>query len=206
MYVFRLKEPLRRANRKECELYSSYRKTLEEDFNKRCGYCDDSNEYRMRNFAIDHFVPQNPVDFVNDIAPNYYYNLVYSCNFCNSSKSNKWPTRDCKVYNDGKSGFIEPTTVDYTNLFKRNSLGEIICNGNNPDIAKYVIRELNLWYPVHHITWKLERVKKLGDEVKAKILNVIDADIRKELESTHYEILQEIEGLYQNLFTTINEK
>ncbi len=206
MYVFRLKEPIRRADRRECKIYTSYAKTLREDFNNRCGYCDDSGELGLRNFAIDHFVPQNPIDFVNDIAPNYYYNLVYSCNFCNSSKSNKWPTKDSKIFNDGNVGFIEPTTVDYTNLFKRSALGEIICNGQKPSIADYIIRELKLWYPVHHITWRLERVKKLGEEVKAKILNVTDDDIKKELEATHYEILKEIDDLYQNLFTTINEK
>jgi hypothetical protein len=206
MHPFRLGEPDRRKGRVVCELYTSYRKNLKEDFNDRCGYCDDTDKLKLRNFAIDHFVPQNPIGFVNSIPPNDYYNLVYSCNFCNSSKSNKWPSNDEKVYNDGNEGFIDPTTVQYTNTFKRNHLGKIECNGISPNLAEYIINELKLWYPVHQITWKLERVKVQESLVKEKIKNVKDNVLKAELEKIHYDILQELEDLYENLFTKVNEK
>lgn len=206
MYPFREGEPQRRKNRAVCELYTSYLKTLKEDFNDRCGYCNDTDKLKLRNFAIDHFVPQNPIGFVNNIPPNNYYNLVYSCNFCNSSKSNTWPTNDETIYNDGNEGFIDPTTVQYTNVFKRNHIGKIECNGISPNLAEYIIKELKLWYPVHEITWKLERVKIQEAEVQEKIKNVKDDVLKAELEKIHSEIRAELGDLYGNLFTTVNEK
>ena len=72
MPVFRELTPNRRPDRKECKHYRSYRKTLREDFNNRCGYCDDSDRLRIRSFTIDHFVPQNPKDFRQMITTIWY--------------------------------------------------------------------------------------------------------------------------------------
>ncbi len=200
MYPFREKTPKRRDNPAKREKYSSHKNDLREDFNRRCGYCDDTDFRRIRSFAIDHFVPKTPKDFTHDVKPNFYYNLVYACFFCNGAKSNKWITKDASIHNDGKQGFIEPTSEDYTNLLKRDKDGSIICNGVNADLSQYIIEELKLWYPVHRITWRIEKVNNLKIKVASAINEVVDEIKRKELKELHYEILVELDSLIENLF------
>src|SRR5688500_7845216 len=120
MYPFKDATPKRRIDREECVHYESYRKTLREDFLSRCGYCGDIDVLRIRSFTIDHFVPQKPKNFSHTILANNYYNLVYSCRYCNSAKTNKWPTNDPALPNDGKVGFVEPTLELYTGMYQRD--------------------------------------------------------------------------------------
>lgn len=201
MYPFRNKTPKRREDAKEREKYESHRKDLREDFNERCGYCDDTDFFKIRSFAIDHFVPRNPKDFNHTIKPNFYYNLVYACNFCNGAKTNKWITKDALIHNDGKQGFIEPTSEEYTNLFKRDKDGTIVCNGINANLSEYIIKELKLWYPVHRITWKLERLNNLEKRVSKEIEKLEDLSLKTQLESTQNEVRGILIELFRNLFT-----
>jgi uncharacterized protein (TIGR02646 family) len=178
MHPFRKVTPKRRPDRAKCEHYTSYRDTLREDFNKRCGYCDDADFFRIRSFTIDHFVPRNPKDFTHDIEPNYYYNLVYACYFCNSAKSNKWLTTDATESHNGAQGFIDPTTDEYTNFFRRDKNGRIQSNGVNDILAQFIIDELNFWLPIHQITWKLERLAILADAIQEQIKQEADETLR----------------------------
>jgi HNH endonuclease len=200
MNPFRNKTPQRRANRTPCEHYRSYRETLREDFNKRCGYCDDSDHFSIRSFAIDHFVPQNPKGFTHNIEPNYYYNLVWACSYCNLAKSNEWFTNVAEIHNDGNKGFLEPTNEEYTNLFKRDKDGKIICNDINPSLAEDIIDKVKLWYPVHNITWRLEKLDFLEKLVSYKILQLENSPFRDELTATQNEIRGILIDLYRCLF------
>ena len=164
MSSFRDHQPKRRPNRAECEKYTSYRKTLRADFQKRCGYCNDFD--RMRIFAIDHFLPQKPLGCTHTIAPNYYYNLVYACMHCNLAKSNKWPTNDPTLSNDGLVGFIDPELPAYADLFERNDFGEIIPRDGN-ELGKYIIQELKLWLPIHAKTWQFERLRYYEEKLNS---------------------------------------
>ncbi len=197
MPVFRELTPVRRPDRKECKNYNSYHKTLREDFNNRCGYCDDSDKLRIRSFTIDHFVPQNPKDFTHDIPVNYYYNLVYACNYCNFSKANKWPTKNAGIHNNGREGFIDPTEESYTELFKRSATGKIIpSDDNNNDLANYILAELKLWFPIHERMWKWERLISLEEKLKAKLELVKD----QELKEKHYQALLDLNSIRKNIF------
>lgn len=200
MNPFREKTPCRRPDRAECEHYSSYKDTLREDFNRRCGYCDNFDRFRIRSFTIDHFVPRNPKDFTHDIKPNYYYNLVYACWICNSAKSNKWFTNDADLHNDGKTGFIEPTSDEYTSLFKRDKNGVIQSSGINDLLASHIIEELKLWYALHSIIWKLERLNKLKFRVANEIQKVPDETSKNDLRDAHYEILKKLDFLIDGFF------
>lgn len=200
MYPFRKKTPKRRAEAKERTNYSSHKKDLREDFNNRCGYCDDADFFKLRSFAIDHFVPKTPKDFTHDIEPNYYYNLVWACNFCNGAKSNKWITKNAAVHNDGEQGFIEPTSEEYTNLFKRDKDGSIKCNGVNASLSRYIIEELKLWYPIHRITWKLEKINQLEKNVSAEMQRLEDSPFKNELEVMQNEIRGILIELFRILF------
>lgn len=195
MNPFRYKIPQHRNNRKECEHYSSYKDTLEADFNNRCGYCNDLNTYRINNFAIDHFVPQNPNGFAHNIKPNYYYNLVYSCHYCNNSKSNKWPTQDANIHNDGISGFVLPTSKKYGELLYRDKDGTILPMNNTP-LASYIIKELNLKHPIHSLLWRFEKVLELEKQVKEKLKVRNDEDLK----NLHYELTKEVTDIVRNIF------
>ncbi|MCP4109916.1 MAG: HNH endonuclease [Desulfobacteraceae bacterium] len=195
MPVFRELTPVRRPDRKGCKNYNSYHKTLREDFNNRCGYCDDSDKLRIRSFTIDHFVPQNPRDFTHDIPANYYCNLVYACNYCNSSKANKWPTNNAEIHNNGREGFIDPTEESYTELFKRSATGKIIPSEDS-HLANYILAELKLWLPIHEKMWKLERLNSLEEKIKTKLELVKD----QELKEKHYQVMLELDAIIKNIF------
>lgn len=200
MSIFRGITPTHDPDREECEKYESYRGTLERDFNKRCGYCDDSNSIRIRSFAIDHFVPRTPIDFTHDIKPNYYLNLMYSCSYCNRAKSNKWPTKDAKIPNDGKVGFVNPTTKDYDSLFERDKDGTINAVNNHP-LAIYIIENLGLKNPIHSLMWRFEKLRKLEADVEKKLSIIGDNSLILE----HYAILKGYKEVVDKIFLT-NDK
>lgn len=200
MYKFRESTPSRRDNRAVCKHYTSYRDTLKEDFGNRCGYCNDLDKYRIRSYTIDHFVPQNPADFVHRLAPNDYYNLVYACRYCNSAKTNKWPTKDERVHHNGKEGFIDPVADEYTDMYHRSSSGRIEPKDPNNELAQYIIDELNLWKPIHERMWKIEKVDFLIDELEIKI-SVSTNQVQKEtLEMIHYKLLKSWRAIQKGIF------
>lgn len=206
MEPFREKMPVRRLNRKECKHYSSYHDTLREDFNQRCGYCDDNDLYRIRSFTIDHFIPQNPDGFTHDVKSNYYYNLVYSCRYCNSSKTNKWPSKDANnsICDDGQKGFIDPVDKNYSDLFERSSDGKIILTDSSNHLAKYIHNELKLWLTIHERMWKLEKTKKLNELIKEKLKEITDPKLKAAMEHLQYKALLILEEIQSNIFVQNN--
>ena len=86
--LFREHTPQRRDNIEEKKNYRDYRIPLREDFNYRCGYCDDRDFPRVEYFEIDHLIPQKIMKVKKD---NDYKNLVYACHSCNNAKRAKWP-------------------------------------------------------------------------------------------------------------------
>ena len=122
MYDFIKETPKHRDNPPIYASYSQYRDILLVDFKKRCAYCNDNHNYRIRSFAIDHFVPCTPKNFVPTIPKNRYDNLIYSCSYCNRAKWDKWPTNDENIPNQNNKGFVDPTLEIYdTHLYRTNS-------------------------------------------------------------------------------------
>ncbi|AEA45007.1 HNH endonuclease [Fluviicola taffensis] len=200
MYPFRIKTPEHRPDRAVCDHYSSYRTTLREDFENRCGYCDSLDLIRIRSFAIDHFIPQKPKDFTHTVPPNDYYNLIYACNYCNTYKSNKWPTKDASHPNDGKEGFIKPTIDDYKSRFNRSKEGRIIPVNEGDLVAKYIIDELKLWLPVHELMWKLEKLKSQNDKINSALEKITDETLRSEVQGVHYQVLLMLNQIQDSIF------
>lgn len=200
MHPFRKKTPLRRKDRAKCKNYNSYRDTLREDFNQRCGYCDDLDIYRIRSFTIDHFVPQNPTEFTCTIAPNYYYNLVYACRYCNAAKTNKWPSKDEKIHHNGKEGFIDPVEKIYTELYQRTSTGRIEPVNSEDELAWFIISELKLWKPIHERMWKLEKVDLLIEKIEEKLNMISDPILKEQMESIHYNLLKTWREIQKGIF------
>lgn len=200
MAVFREVLPSRRLNRNVCEKYSSYLKTLRSDFVFRCGYCNDPDRFRIRSFTIDHFVPRNPTGWTHTILDNHYYNLVYSCRYCNSAKTNKWPTKDAMLHHDGVMGFIDPCETSYSDLFERKDSGQIVAKDPDNALAAWILDELNLWYPIHERMWKLEKIKTENEQLKLLLSNMEDGPLKENMQKIHYEILQSLEEVQSAIF------
>jgi hypothetical protein len=205
MNPFRLTTPTRRENRAVCEHYTSYRKTLIEDFNSRCGYCDDHHLYRIRSFTIDHFVPQKPANFKCTIPANHYYNLIYACRYCNEAKTNKWPTDDEKIHHNGEIGFIEPVNQEYTDLYKRSLHGRIEPVDESNKLAQYIIKEVKLWKPVHERMWKLEKVDNQINLIEEKLKAITDLNLRQEMETLRNELSNSWREIQKGIFTENEE-
>ena len=151
---FRERTPVRRTNSKLVNDYREFKTDLKEDFNCRCGYCNDHDYFRTADYQIDHFVPRTKL---KSIKPTDYSNLVYACRSCNRAKWNKWPSGDEKIANDGKEGFIDPCNTEYDKQFSRNARGEII---PNTPLGVWMWKALNFGNPVHCVVWKLEQILK----------------------------------------------
>lgn len=99
----------RRSGITKLKKYSEAREILAEDFKNICGYCGKDSHIMHERFHVDHFVPVS----LNPERENDYYNLVWACPKCNLVKSNKWPTENKEIANDGNKGFVDPATEEY---------------------------------------------------------------------------------------------
>ncbi len=144
--------------------YTSFKLYIREDFNKRCGYCDDLDIYHggVRGYQIDHFKPHSISKF--SYLKEEYENLVYSCPFCNRAKSNKWEDID---------GFIDPCEEEYDNHLERNNKGQIISKSIR---GVYIYKNLNLYLKRHELLWIIEKIIQQKEEL------II---FKKTLEKTH---------------------
>ncbi|MCT4327740.1 HNH endonuclease [Elizabethkingia anophelis] len=175
--------------------YNQYRPILREDFNKRCAYCRDLDQYKISNFSIDHYVPRNPKGCVSTIPDNQYDNLIYACSYCNRAKWNKWPTMDTSIENDGNIGFLKPTSNEYRNLFYRTRDGKIFPKPDTP-LASYIWEELKLWFPIHSLMWRIEKLMELDDKINKRL----ESSPNDELEKIHYEITKAIVKICKDIF------
>lgn len=156
---FREHTPSRRVNQKKYADYYAYKESLRNDFNSRCGYCDDPERFSDAPFQIDHFIPKAALQ---KIAENDYANLVYACRRCNRAKWDKWPTGDENISNNGVEGFIDPCDPKYDEQFERNERGEII---STTPLGDWMWKELNLGNAAHRIIWTLSQIRKEIDSI-----------------------------------------
>ncbi len=168
---FRETPPIKRASPKVVKKYREYKPYLKEDYHSNCGYCNDPDHWcgGWRFYQLDHFVPQK---YLVTISKTEYSNLVYTCFFCNNSKRAKWPTKDEKIANDGKEGFVHPIEADYVDHLHRDSYGRII---PTTDVGKYMVKAMKLHLKRHAIIWNLEQLQKRMDEIEIEY-NKIAAD------------------------------
>jgi len=164
-------KPIRTCT-KICTRYTSFKPFIREDFNRRCGYCDDLDVYHggVRGYQIDHFKPHSIDSFKH--LKEEYSNLVYSCPFCNRAKSNKWEDID---------GFIDPCEKEYDNHLERNNKGQIISKTTQ---GKYIYTNLNLFLKRHELLWMIEKIIQQKEEL---------ISFKKTLEKTHSKYIDIIE-------------
>lgn len=150
---------------KKYKNYGSFKPYIREDFNKKCGYCDDSDIYSggSRGFHIDHFRPHSIQKFLK--LKETYSNLVYSCSYCNGAKSNEW--KDI-------NGFIDPCSSEYDKHVVRNDKGQI---AYTTERGKYIYRNLNLGLKRHEFLWIMDKLKKQAEETNLRIDNLEDGHV-----------------------------
>jgi hypothetical protein len=180
MNNFREVHPVKRDAPKIVSKYSQYKQELKEDFNNRCGYCNDSDHWTggWRFFQIDHFIPQK---YLKEISPNDYSNLVYTCFFCNNSKRAKWLSQNEQIQFVEGVGFVNPKEIDYCNHIYRDLNGNILPSG---PIGAYIIKELKLNLKRHSIIWNLEKLEIVFDEMikeYEKAENTVSPELKSQI-------------------------
>ena len=149
---------------------------LAKDFHFCCGYCGDAHYYTggIKSYHIDHFAPKSKF-----IELQYSYeNFVYSCPYCNFSKSNKWVGKTAQENVVGNTGFIDPCSNEYSKHLGRNDDGSIIYK---TELGKFIYNELRLYLERHKILFQLEELKDKINLIKLKIkeFNNIGKDTTK---------------------------
>lgn len=160
MNQLRNKLPVRSCN-KVYSNYRSYKPYLIQDFNNRCGYCDDFDGWvgGEGTYHIDHFAPKSRFSALE----NDYNNLVYACSFCNRFKSDDWPSDDHTISHVDSIGYIDPCDSNYMILFHRDTYGNIKPNN---ELAQYMHKKLQLFLSRHRIIWNLTRIKNKLNEMR----------------------------------------
>lgn len=158
------------------------KKYLAEDFHYRCAYCDDFEKYNggYRAYHVEHFAPKTKfpeLEFTYD-------NLLYVCPYCNSSKSDKWPSSDSSISVVGDKGFLDPCEDDYYNHLHREIDGSI---GYSTPLGEYIYKELKLYLKRHKLIYRTclldEIITELGELIDAKKEKKEDVSQLEKLES-----------------------
>lgn len=150
----------RRTGVTQLDDYREAKPFLKEDFGEMCGYCGKNGDIMKERFHIDHFVPKS-------LAPEKekdYYNLVLACPKCNLTKSNKWPTKNKDVANNGSVGFVDPATSEYDEHLIRDEQGFI--RGITP-LGENICKSLNFDVRRTDLYWKIQQLYKVQSELEA---------------------------------------
>lgn len=158
------KKPVRSYTGEMWITNSSNKKRLVKDFNHKCAYCDDHDRYSggYNAYHVEHFAPKEKFPLLEFT----YDNLLYSCPYCNISKSNKWVGNKVEENVVGDMGFIDPCTDEYYSNLYRDDKGNIAYSTN---IGEFMYYELKLYLKRHNILYNLEKVRVQKNLLKSKI-------------------------------------
>lgn len=180
----KLKKPIRSYTGEKWKTNATNKKYLAKDFNDRCAYCDDYHGFTggYNTYHVEHFAPKEKFPELQF----KYENLLYSCAYCNISKSNKWVSDDSSVNVVGNCGFLDPCDKEYYKHLKRKKTGEIIYRS---EIGKYIYYELKLYLKRHEVLFNLDRIRTKRNALKKKI----------DEKESRGESVRKLESLYKDL-------
>lgn len=146
--------------------YRRYKDLLANDFHECCGYCDDHHSFSggQNNYHIDHFAPKS----IFPTLENEYSNLVYSCPYCNRSKSDKWVSSEANENIVDGIGFADPCDTDYDAHLYRKSDGSIAYKDS---VGEYMFKELNLCLERHRIAYMMDMLDRKIDQINEFLEN-----------------------------------
>lgn len=164
MEDIKTEKPVRSHTGEKWRSNASNKKRLAEDFKHKCAYCDDYDKYigGYNVYHVEHFAPKEKFKHLEFI----YDNLLYSCPYCNISKSNKWTGKTPDENIVDEKGFIDPCTDEYYLHLKRDEKGNIVAI---TPIGRYMYEELKLYLKRHSILYNLEKLRVRKNLLKAKI-------------------------------------
>ncbi len=159
-------KPIRSTGVRVRKTYRLYKPELRNDFNKRCGYCDDDDSFLggSRHFHVDHFAPKAKFQGNHPEIVYEYTNLIYSCPYCNGSKGDDWVSDDPKVSYVDDEGYVDPCHDDYDIHLARDGSG---CIKPQSKLGEYMHRELKLDLCRHELIWKIGQLESNIDKIEA---------------------------------------
>lgn len=169
---------------------------LMKDFNCRCGYCNDHHRYvgGVVFYHLDHFAPKSMFD---DHKWDYD-NMVYSCPYCNISKSNKWESSSIDIPILNGKGFVDPCKKEYTSNFIRKKDGAII---GVTDVGKYMVKELRLDLALHKYNYLIDNIsEKLRTLGKHRYHKIVDEKVLLEA----FYLIQDYNNKKDEVFSNSN--
>ena len=176
--------------------YQTNKKYLAQDFDNRCAYCNDPDKYSggQRSFHIDHFAPRS-------LFPSLefdYNNLMYSCPYCNSAKSNKWPSDSEKVSVVGNVGFLSPCENEYYKHIKRSKNGNLFYTDL---LGKYIYENLALGLQRHKYIYFADNISQRIDKLEEIMQNQNLNEARKRvLKDLYFELLYEFYHYWKKIY------
>jgi len=194
MLPFRNAIPIRTCTNNYAR-YTSFKPYLREDFNRRCGYCDDRDVIcgGVRGFHIDHFRPRKHFEHLE----NDYNNLVYACPYCNGGKSDDWPSGNEELTVLDGRGYIDPCDTDFDKQFERYIDGRI---RPKTDVGNYMFKKLKLGLRRHELAWMYEKLGRLLRDLTDELRNFSgEIAIEKQLKGHHLMLTEEFLR-YQHMF------
>ena len=95
---------------------SRVKEFLRQEGGLRCVYCavHENALGGIQAFHVEHYRPKSKFPALE----NTLSNLFYSCPICNRFKLNDWPAEPHRLF--GNSSYPDPSSVDYSTLFKVN--------------------------------------------------------------------------------------
>lgn len=189
MNRFREEPPIKEEVLIVVSKYQLHKPTLQKNFKNKCGYCNDNDIWRNTFYEIDHFIPK---EYLTEEEEKEYWNLIYSCRYCNNSKRAKWPTKDRELPNNGEQGFVNPYLKDYDLLFERDEEGRIIPQS---DLAKWMHKNLHLGLKRHSLIWQLEKIDATLDVLEIEYPKVESAQTRDKITTLLFQFRQKVKDL-----------
>lgn len=173
------------------------KKYLMEDFNNRCAYCDDLDRVfgGSKSYHVEHFAPKEK--FPELIYT--YDNLLYSCPYCNISKSNDWPSVSANKSVVGNKGYIDPCNEEYYKHLDRDEItGNIVYK---TELGKYMYEHLKLYLKRHSLIFMID---KLMAE-RNKLSDFIESEEKKGKDTSKlYRILKEVDDDFFTYYGQLN--
>lgn len=134
----------RRPKYSNYKRHNEYKSEIRQDCLRRCVYCDihEKEAGGEESMTLDHFRPKSYPEYRN--LENDPHNLLYACAPCNNLKGNDWPAYGSVGTIKGRSGYIDPFSVNRLDFFEIEKDGSLT---PKKDPAEYMIKYLELNRP-----------------------------------------------------------
>lgn len=163
--------PVRSYTGEKWKTNTTNKKYLAIDFKHRCAYCDDLDNISngSKTYSVEHFAPKAKFPHLRYT----YDNLLYSCSYCNTAKSDDWPSDSPSKNVVGECGYIDPCKEEYYDQLDRDD--KTGCIYPKTELGKYMYEHLRLYLKRHSIIFMVEKL----DEKRNQLQKCIEKEKQK---------------------------